>query len=118
MGAGIGANARYWLGGWIHGKYLTPFPWGTFVVNVSGCVGIGLAMGWLGTAQTSAPWRLLIVVGLLGGYTTFSSFSWETLRLIEARNFTTALVYVLGSCLAGLVGTFLGAALSRAATAI
>jgi CrcB protein len=108
LGAGLGANVRYWLSAMIQARNTTPFPWGTFTINVTGCFGIGLITGVLLAMDLGAPWRLLIVVGFLGGYTTFSSFSNETFGLIQRGNMVYAAAYVLGSVFVGLLGTWLG----------
>ena len=116
LGAGLGANARYWLGGWISERWGTSFPWGTLVINVSGSALIGLVMGVL--LQTPVPiwWRLLIVIGFLGGYTTFSTFSYETLSLLMDRNYGPAALNVVAACLLSFFGTWLGLVAARALT--
>lgn len=113
LGAGIGGNARYWIGGWIGDRLGATFPWGTFLVNVSGCLLIGLVSGLLLGVQDPLPWRLLIVIGLLGGYTTFSSFSYETVNLLTEGSFRFAALNAFGSCAAGFAATWLGVTLVR-----
>ena len=115
-GAGVGANLRYWIGGAIQSRVGPEFPWGTFVINVTGSLLIGLVMGVL--LQSTAPpwWRLLVVVGMLGGYTTFSSFSLETLNLLQVKAYAPAFGYVFGSCAASFVGTWIGLSCARAIT--
>lgn len=113
LGAGVGGVLRFWLGSWIQSSTGSVFPWGTFVVNVSGCLAIGLIVGWIGALGGSATWRLLLVVGLLGGYTTFSSFGFETLTLIRDRNFGVASLYAIGSVAVGLAAVWAGDAIGR-----
>jgi CrcB protein len=118
LGSGIGGTTRYWLGTYISGSSWagTVFPWGTFTINVSGSFLIGLLMGYLLNTQPHPGWRLLLVIGFLGGYTTFSSFSYETANLIRERTYGYALAYVLSSVLLGLAATLIGLMITRAGT--
>jgi len=113
VGAGLGGNARYWLGGFISSRTSTTFPWGTFVINATGSLLIGLATGILLSNKNPIEWRLFIVVGFLGGYTTFSSFSQETLSLIQDRSYSHAFANAMGSCILGLICAWGGLVLSR-----
>lgn len=86
LGSGLGGVARWALGGWATARLGPAFPWGTLLVNVSG----SLLIGWIGSVTgpggrwVLAPgWRLFLMVGVCGGYTTFSSFSHQTLQLAE-----------------------------------
>lgn len=108
LGAGIGANARYWLGVWALRRFGEGFPWGTLAINVSGSLLIGLFMGLSETRGWPMGWRLLIAVGVLGGYTTFSTFSYETLKLLGKGTSGLGFLYVLGSVAAGLVACWAG----------
>lgn len=113
LGAGIGANLRYWLGGWVQSRTGEGFPWGTLAVNVSGSLLIGLVLG-LHLRQGWHPgWRLLLAIGLLGGYTTFSAFSFETLALLREGHPNRALAYSLLSVALSLAATWAGNALAR-----
>jgi CrcB protein len=116
LGGAVGAAARYGIslaipmreGGW---------PWATFGVNVSGSLAIGVLAGWLASRGDAAePWRLLLGVGVLGGFTTFSAYSLETLRLIERGDWMGAATYALGSVLAGLAAVAIGLAITRPAS--
>lgn len=89
------------------------FPFGTLVINVSGSVLIGMVMALAARTGLTAPWRLLLVTGFLGGYTTFSSFTWETYQLAVEGGLVPALVNVGGSVALGLGGVVVGAALVR-----
>lgn len=107
LGGGTGAAARYWLGRAIgvgHG-----FPWGTFLANVAGSMALGLLAGWLARHGSGGePWRLLLGVGLLGGFTTFSAFSLESLTMIEGGLPGLAAIYIGGSVMAGVLALFAG----------
>ncbi|QDU23245.1 fluoride efflux transporter CrcB [Urbifossiella limnaea] len=108
VGGGAGANARFYLGRWVaewqlrHGG--VSFPWGTCVINVTGSALLGfLAAACLGSADPGRrAWYLLLGTGFCGGFTTFSTFSVEALDLIREERIGAAVVYVLGSVLAGL----------------
>lgn len=122
LGGALGAAARYLVAGWVQragwveglrgGAAL--FPWGTFVVNVSGCTAIGLLAGLLEERSVAAPeLRLFLLVGVLGGYTTFSSFGLETQRLLAEGSVAVALANVVGSVVVGLGAVLGGMALAR-----
>ena len=102
LGAGFGAVARYWMGLALNRS----FPWGTLTVNVLGGLLIGVLVGVIGSH--SAPTRLFVIVGILGGFTTFSSFSWECIELINAHRYAEALGYVLLSNIGALGACGLG----------
>lgn len=107
-GGAIGAVLRWWLAGAIQGRLTGAFPWGTLAVNAAGCFLIGVVMTVALASHThGATLRLFLAVGVLGGFTTFSSFSYETLRLWEEVAPAQAALYVatsLGACLAGTAG--------------
>lgn len=113
-GGAAGAVCRYLLSGWVQDRYGPGYPLGTFVVNMTGC----LAMGFFGTVIASMTlrdeWRLLIGIGFLGAYTTFSTFSFETLNLIASgRLYRGALLNVVSSVLVGLTAAYIGIVLAR-----
>ena len=114
VGAGLGANARYWLGGWVAEKYGVTFPWGTLCVNVIGSILIGLFMQIALREAWAEEWRLLVAIGLLGGFTTFSSFSYETLRLVQTGSFGLAAWNAAASLALCLVGCWIGLAAGKA----
>jgi fluoride exporter len=114
LGAGIGGMARYAIG--IAALRLgSDFPWGTFAINVTGSVLMGLFTGWAAARGSSQELRLLVATGILGGYTTFSSYSLEAALLLERGEIGAALLYIVGSVVLGLAGLFAGLTLMRAA---
>jgi fluoride exporter len=114
LGGVVGVNARYWLGVVISRWTGPRFPWATFTINVSGSFAIGLLSvvlaRWLPLFPNA---RLLVVVGFLGGYTTFSSFTFEALALWERGEWGLSLAYMAGSLAAGFAAVVLGTALGR-----
>ena len=113
VGGAAGAAARYGIAQWAGGRWGWSFPWGTFAVNISGSLAIGLLMALFIGRGADPAYRLLLVTGFLGGYTTFSSFSLETLSLVETRRFGEAALYVVGSLLLAIVACFAGLAVGR-----
>jgi CrcB protein len=114
IGAVLGANARYLLGGWLSGLFGSSFPYSTFVINVTGSLVIGLVLGL--AADRIAPWwwKPGVAIGFLGSYTTFSTFSYETVTLIGEGSYLPALANIGGSVVAGLLGVVAGLAIARA----
>ena len=114
LGGGAGSLARYLAGSAIAHRFGTRFPAGTMVVNVTGCFLIGLAMTLLTERLQPHPyWRLVLVVGFLGGYTTFSSFEWETYAAVRGGGFWIGLANIAGSVVLGYAAVWLGALLAR-----
>ncbi len=112
-GAGLGGLARYAGGTWIMVKYGGRFPLGTMIINVSGSFLIGVLMTLLTERLQPHPnWRLFLVVGVLGGYTTFSSFEYETYQAVREGARWMAALYVTGSIGLGYAGVWLGALLA------
>lgn len=108
IGSCIGGILRYLLSQAVQSKFLSTFPFGTLSVNIVGCFLIGLAFGVSEKSYFPVEWRLFLVTGLLGGFTTFSSFSNETIALIRDGQNWPALTYVAASVIVGLVATFAG----------
>ncbi len=113
VGAGLGANARYWISIWLTTSKPSAFPWATLLVNLTGAALIGAFLGFALNSDPPQHWRILIGAGLLGGYTTFSAFSLEVLTLLDARAHLTAAVYVAASVVGGIALCWLGYALSK-----
>lgn len=114
LGGGVGSCFRYLVSLWFSKSFTGIFPWGTFVVNITGCFLIGFLMDAVSRdASLENDLRLLLVVGVCGGYTTFSTFSAENLRLFENGNYVTLTVYVLASVILGLLAVFGGNILSK-----
>lgn len=113
-GAGLGGLARYAAGNWIMAKYGGRFPLGTLLINVTGSFLIGLLMTLLTERLTPHPnWRLFLVVGVLGGYTTFSSFEYDIYQAAREGARWMALVYMTASVGVGYAGVWCGAFLAR-----
>ena len=113
LGGGVGAWLRFSVGRLV-GQ--TALPWATLIVNVAGSFAMGMLVGWLARTSGGESWRLLIGVGLLGGFTTFSAFSLELAGMIERGQPAFALGYATVSVIAGVAGLFAGIMLMRAAT--
>ena len=103
LGGAVGSNLRYWLGWWMrsHG-WTAPFPWHTLLINVTGS--ILLALVTLAVKDRSGGWFLLLGVGVCGGYTTFSTFSLETVELIRTGRWDLAAAYAGASMVLGFLG--------------
>jgi CrcB protein len=113
-GGAAGSILRFLLNRAIAGYQPSGFPVATFVVNLTGCFLIGLFAGmFLGDNTASLQWRLLLVTGFCGGYTTFSAFSAENLKLLQSNQVLTAILYILFSTVLGFAAVWLGLKLSR-----
>ena len=114
LGAIFGANARYWLGGWVAERYGTSFPYGTLLINVTG----SLVLGFFLTLATERflldpRWRLVIAIGFLGGYTTFSTYTYESVNLILTGQWFMGLLNLFGSAILGAMAVVFGIFLGR-----
>lgn len=115
IGGFLGANARYTFGRWIGHHLGIAFPWGTGIVNVTGAFLIGVIFTLLTDRVVDDPmWRQLVIVGFLGGYTTFSSFTFESVTMMQDGRWMPALAYIVGSNALGLLACFAGISLVRA----
>ncbi len=110
LGGFAGAVARYLLGGWVlHYAVATKFPWSTFAVNVSGCLLMGMLSGLVERLDWFTPQvRLLLLTGLLGGFTTFSAFGLETVYLLRRGEVWIAVAYALGSVVVCVLALWFG----------
>jgi CrcB protein len=114
LGGAAGSCARYAVGAFAARHLPLAFPWGTFLVNVTGSFVMALVVALTMDRFAEDPrWRLLLAVGFCGGFTTFSALAWETDRLLEARELWLAAANVVGSAVAGLVAIRLGIAAAR-----
>lgn len=109
LGGGLGSIFRY-LTSVLAGKLLpSPFPWGTLVVNIVGCLLIGLLVGMFEKGQLlSSELRLLLIAGFCGGYTTFSAFALENINLFSNQHSSLAFLYIAASVLLGLAAVWAG----------
>ena len=114
IGGALGAFSRYLVDRFIEAREFGVFPWSTFTINVSGCFLVGVVITALVDRHNAPGWlRVGLVMGLLGGYTTFSTFSQETLDLFEEGRIATAMSYALGSVAIGLCAVLIGSRVGR-----
>jgi CrcB protein len=114
IGGGLGASLRHFINLVCARCIGISFPWGTFIINISGSAVMGLIAGYLAfKGEASQPWRLFLMTGILGGYTTFSAFSLDAATLYERGALGLAAAYVLGSVMLSIAGLFAGLALVR-----
>jgi CrcB protein len=117
LGGGVGSVARYLLGQFIQSRSHSAFPLGTLMVNILGCIAIGLITRLFFHAQTEQLARAALVIGFCGGFTTFSTFSIEVAGLVEAGALLRASVYIAASVVSCIIGTMvalrLGPTLNR-----
>jgi fluoride exporter len=109
VGGAAGSLARYIAATAIATRFGGLFPLGTMIVNITGSFLIGLLMTLLASRLPHPNWRLLLVVGFLGGYTTFSSFEWETFNAVRGGSFWIGIANVIGSVALGYTAVWLGA---------
>ena len=116
LGGAAGSVARYLMAGGVQRLAGGVFPWGTMSVNVLGCLAIGfLNQAFSGPVWIRPEYRLALTIGVLGGFTTFSTFGWETFALLNDRQFPAAAGNVLASVAVGLFAVWLGARLAEKA---
>jgi CrcB protein len=114
LGGALGSIARYAVGLVIYERTGTRFPYGTFVINVSGCFVIGLVLTVLDERLGLSPaWREAVAIGFVGAFTTFSTFEYETLRAVQHGDGATALTYVASSVVLGFAAVWAGATMGK-----
>jgi CrcB protein len=114
LGGGLGSTLRHIVNVASARVLGTAFPYHTFIINITGSTVMGLIAGYLAfRGEASQPWRLFLMTGVLGGYTTFSAFSLDAVLLYERGEIALALFYVVGSVVLSIAGLFAGLALMR-----
>jgi fluoride exporter len=114
LGGGVGSTLRHIVNIVVARLLGTAFPYHTFIINITGSTVMGLIAGYLAfKGEASQPWRLFLMTGVLGGYTTFSAFSLDAMLLYERGEIGLALLYVTGSVVLSIAGLFAGLALMR-----
>ncbi len=114
LGGGIGSIARYLCQRWVAANYLHSFPWGTFAVNFIGCFLIGLFWGLsFKSFDSNESWKLFLMTGLCGGFTTFSAFTLDGIGLLKEQKLALFFSYVAASIVIGLLATYIGMKITR-----
>ena len=114
LGGGIGSIARYLCQRWFAANYISAFPWGTLAVNIIGCFAIGIFWGMIFKSfDTNESWKLFLMTGLCGGFTTFSAFTLEGIGLLKEQKLALFFSYVAASMLVGLLATYAGMKITR-----
>ena len=109
LGGIIGCNARYLVGLWAARRFGVAFPYGTFIINITGSLFLGFFMALSRDRAFLHPnYRLFFATGFAGGYTTFSTFMYESLRLFQDGSVLLGMINLFGSLVVGLVGVFIG----------
>ena len=113
-GGFIGSVARYLISKIVQEASLSSFPYGTFVVNITGCLLIGLIIGIAEKGTWLSPeWRLFLMVGICGGFTTFSTFAAENLNMMRDGQFFYVIIYTILSLLTGLIAVYFGHSVTK-----
>ncbi|MEO6836765.1 MAG: fluoride efflux transporter CrcB [Ginsengibacter sp.] len=113
LGSFIGGVARYLITLLIQNKFTSTFPYGTLGVNIIGCFLIGIIYGLSERGNVGAEWRIFLATGIMGGFTTFSSFSNDTVSMLRDAQYWQALSYIGTSVLVGIAATFVGISLIK-----
>jgi len=108
IGGAVGSIGRFLVAQYVQSRFATShFPYGTLIVNITGCFIIGVIFGIAAKTEIMAEWRLLLVTGICGGYTTFSAFSFESISLLRTGNLLHFFIYVSASVVLGLLATLI-----------
>ena len=114
VGGALGSIARFWVGSAVASRLGTKFPYGTFVINITACAIIGFSLTFLAKRTDLNPaWRFLVPVGFVGGYSTFSTYEWETLSTLRSGAFSIAALYAFSSLFLGLAAVWCGALIAE-----
>ena len=114
LGGAIGSMLRFWAGGYVSTRLGTRFPYGTFLINITASFLIGFIMTLLAERMHWGPnWRFLIVAGFLGGYSTFSTFEYETFRIFQDGEFLVAGMNIVLSVAVGFLAVWVGVVTGR-----
>lgn len=114
VGAIFGANARYWVGDWVAQRYGTAFPFGTMLINLTGSLALGLFLALATERFLLDPrWRLVVAIGFLGGYTTYSSYTYESVNLMLTGQWVFGMLDLFGSAVLGAVAVTSGILIGR-----
>jgi CrcB protein len=114
LGGALGAIVRYQVTAIVQARMPAAFPWGTFVVNVTGCLAMGMVMTVLSERLTMHPsWRFLVPIGFIGAYTTFSAVEYETFQAVTQGAVLIGAANAIGSILAGYAALWVGVILGR-----
>ena len=114
LGGSLGSIARYLTKKWFAANFLQAFPWGTFVVNSIGCFLIGLFWGLnFKSIDNNENWKLFLLTGICGGFTTFSAFTLERIGLVKEQKLFLFFSYVAASVVIGLLATYIGIRLTK-----
>jgi fluoride exporter len=114
LGGGLGSMARYLCQRWVAANYMHSFPWGTFAVNIVGCFAIGIFWGMtFKSFDNNESWKLFLMTGICGGFTTFSAFTLEGIGLLKEEKLALFFTYVAASVVIGLLATYAGMKIMR-----